>query len=52
VLETGRNNEDLHRKTTACGASIRAGLTEADIAAAHRIAEASAEALARYDRRK
>jgi transposase len=30
---------------------IRAGLAEADIAAVHRIAEISEEALARYDRR-
>jgi hypothetical protein len=29
---------------------IRAGLTEPDIATAHRYAEASAKALARYDR--
>jgi hypothetical protein len=33
-------------------AGIRVGLPEADIAAAQRIAEASAEALARYDRRQ
>jgi len=32
------------------GAGIRAGLTEADIATANRYAEASREALARYER--
>jgi hypothetical protein len=31
---------------------IRAGVTEEDIATAHRYAEASREALAKYDRRK
>jgi len=31
--------------------SIRAGLTGHDMAMAHRYAEASAEALARYDRK-
>jgi hypothetical protein len=34
------------------GAACRAGVTEADIAHAHRIAEISAEALARYGRVK
>ena len=33
------------------GASIRAGLTEADIATAHGYAERTAEALARYERK-
>jgi hypothetical protein len=43
--------DNAKAKFKAAWARIRASLTDADIAAAYRIAQASAEALARYGRR-
>ena len=46
IWTTARRNSRKHGRT------IRGGLTDEDIARAHRYAEASAEALARYDRKR
>jgi hypothetical protein len=47
---TGVDLDDAKAKFKDAWARIRASLTEAEIAHAHRVAEISAEALARYDR--
>jgi hypothetical protein len=49
---TGVDLDDAKAKFKDAWARIRASLTEADIAAAHRIANTSAEALARFEKRK
>jgi hypothetical protein len=49
---TGRDIEDAKAKVRKAWARIRAGLTEADIGRAQQYAEASREALARYDRKR
>ena len=49
---TGVDLDDAKAKFKEAWARIRAGLTDDDIAAAHQIAEASAAALARYDRKQ
>jgi hypothetical protein len=43
--------DDAKRQSKAAWARIRPGLSEAEIAHARRVAEISAKALARYDRR-
>jgi hypothetical protein len=48
---TGIDLDDCKRQFKAAWARIRAGLSEVEIAYARRVAEISAEALARYDRR-
>ena len=48
----GVDLDDAKAKFKEAWARIRAGLTDDDIAAAHQIAEASAAALARYDRKQ
>ena len=48
---TGIDLDDCKRQFNAAWARIRAGLSEVEIAYARRVAEISAEALARYDRR-
>jgi hypothetical protein len=47
----GADLDDAKAQLRTAWARIRASLTDQDIADAHRIAENSAEALARYDRR-
>jgi hypothetical protein len=49
---TGIGLDDCKRQFKAAWARIRAGLSEVEIAHARRVAEVSAEALARYDRRQ
>jgi hypothetical protein len=49
---TGVDLDDAKAKFKDAWAPIRAGLTDVDIETAHEIAEASAEALARYDARR
>ena len=49
---TGHDLDDAKAKFREGWASIRAGLTELDIARARHYAEASREALARYDRKR
>jgi hypothetical protein len=49
---TGVDLDDAKAKFKIAWARIRAGLTDDDIAAAHEIAEASAEALAQYETRR
>jgi hypothetical protein len=49
---TGVDLHDAKAKFKVAWARIRASLTDQDIVAAHQIDEASAEALARYDRRR
>jgi hypothetical protein len=44
-------SDDAKARFRTVWAGVRAGLTDNDIAKAHRYAEASAEALARYDRK-
>jgi hypothetical protein len=44
--------DDAKAEFKAAWVRIRAGVTDEEIAAAHRIAQASAEALARYDARR
>jgi hypothetical protein len=46
---TGDSLDDCKRRFRAAWARIRAGLTDEDIARAHRYAEASAEALVLHD---
>jgi hypothetical protein len=48
---SGSDLDDCKAQFRAAWATIHAGLTDADIARADRYAEASAEALARYDRK-
>jgi hypothetical protein len=48
---TGHDLDDAKAKFREAWARIRAGLTELDIARARHYAEASREALARYDRK-
>jgi hypothetical protein len=49
---TGHDLDDVKAKFRKAWARIRAGLTELDIARARHYAEASREALARYDRKR
>jgi hypothetical protein len=49
---TGDGLDDCKAKFRAAWARIRAGLTDQDIAMAHRYSENSAAALARYDARR
>ena len=49
---TGHDLDDVKAKFREAWARIRAGLTELDIARARHYAEASREALARYDRKR
>jgi hypothetical protein len=49
---TGVDLDDTKARFREAWARIRTSLTEADIAAAHQIAKASAAALARYDRNR
>jgi hypothetical protein len=48
----GNDLEDCKRQFKAARATLRARLTESDIASAHEYAENSKEALARYDRKR
>jgi hypothetical protein len=49
---SGVDIDDCKAKFKTAWAAIRAGLSEDDIASAHRYAENSREALARYDRKQ
>jgi hypothetical protein len=49
---TGADLEDCKAQFKTAWVRVRAGLTDEDIATAHDIAEASSEALARYDRKR
>lgn len=48
---TGVDLDDCKLQFKVAWSRIRAGLTDDDIASAHEYADASAEALARYDRK-
>ena len=49
---SGVDLDDCKAQFKEAWTTIRGGLTDEDIARAHRYAEASAEALARYDRKR